>query len=63
MGRSADISFRLIAEQKKLLTREQLGEAIRTAREQGVSLESVIESLHSSVPDADGRTIVMPGVW
>jgi hypothetical protein len=42
MGRSADTSFRLIAEQKKLISRERLSEATRQAREQGVSLESVI---------------------
>ncbi|HBP21402.1 MAG TPA: hypothetical protein DEA08_26895 [Planctomycetes bacterium] len=57
MGRSADISFRLIAEQKKLLTREQLGEAIRTAREQGVSLESVISEAGHLPPDQFERIL------
>ena len=57
MGRSADISFRLIAEQKRLLTREQLEEATRTAREQGVSLESVVSEAGHLPPDQFERIL------
>ncbi|MGE0708478.1 MAG: DUF4013 domain-containing protein [Planctomycetota bacterium] len=57
MAKSADTSFRLIAEQKRLLSRERLAQAAREADQQGISLESVISEAGDLDPESLERVL------
>jgi len=57
MASSADISFRLIASSKKLLTRGQIGEAVKRAESSGSSLEAAVDELGFLSPEDFERIV------
>ena len=57
MATSADISFRLIASSKKLLTRGQIAEAVKRAESSGSSLEAAVDELGFLKPEDFERIV------